>query len=221
MNNEELFSTLSDIKNLMEKSSRFLSFSGLSAVLVGIYACIAAFIAWWILGSRDPVERPVDWIVEMFSLTINTPYKLRLLFWFAIMLIIICFATVFAMSYYKARKANQPLQWDHTIKRMLWNFFLPLVAGGILCISLLWHQQYGLTSSIMLIFYGLALINASHYTHSTIRYLGYAELLLGLTDSFIEGNALLFWVIGFGFFHIIYGTFFYFKYEKTLFVRDE
>ena len=94
------------------------------------------------------------------------------------------------------------------------NFFVPLLAGGILCFSLLLQQHYGLTSSIMLIFYGIALINGSKYTYSNTRYLGYAELILGLIDSFVPGYGLLFWVAGFGLFHIIYGVFFYLKYDR-------
>lgn len=96
----------------------------------------------------------------------------------------------------------------------MWNFFLPLLVGGVLCISLILQQHYGLTSSLMLIFYGLALVNSSKYTYSNTRYLGYAEILLGLIDSFVESYALVFWVIGFGVFHIIYGLLFYLFIER-------
>lgn len=183
---------------MMEKSSRFLSLNGTSAIVIGIYACIAAWIAYYILGSCD----------RLFMLEVNTPLQLRLLFIFAIILILISIVTVVGMCRYNARQNNRQLQLDHTARRLLWNFFLPLVVGGILCLSLIWQQHYGLTSSIMLIFYGISLINASNYTYSNTRYLGYAELILGLADSFIEGYALLFWVVGFGVFHIIYGLLF-------------
>ena len=173
MNNQEALNTLNDIRNMMEKSTRFVSFSGLSSIVIGIYACIAAIIAYSILGNTTPVPR----------LDVDTPAKLQLLF-------------------------------DFNTRRLLWNFFLPLVVGGILCISLIWQSHYGLTSSIMLIFYGVALISASNYTFSNTRYLGYAEIALGLADSFVENYALLFWVVGFGLFHIVYGIFFHLKYEK-------
>lgn len=210
MDNKEAFSTLSDIKNLMEKSSKFLSLNGLSSIFVGIYASIAAFIAYCALGSYDYSLHAGG----MPMLLVNTPYKLWALLIFALILIALCLSTVIFMSCRKARKANQRLQFDRTAQRLLWNFFLPLATGGILCISLVWQQHYGLTSSVMLIFYGLALINASGYTYSNTRYLGYAELLLGLADSLVEGYALLFWVAGFGLFHIIYGIFFYRKYDR-------
>ena len=65
----------------------------------------------------------------------------------------------------------------------------------------------------MLIFYGLALVNASAYTYSNTRYLGYAELLLGMADAFVPAHPLLFWAVGFGLFHIVYGIWFQFKYN--------
>lgn len=198
MNNQEALDTLNDIRKMMEKSSRFLSLNGTSAIVIGIYACITAWIAYHILGSSD----------RLFMLEVNTPVRLRLLFICAILLILLSIITVVVMCRHTARKNNRQLQLDRTARRLLWNFFLPLVVGGILCLSLIWQQHYGLTSSIMLIFYGISLINASNYTYSNTRYLGYAELILGLADSFIEGYALLFWVVGFGVFHIIYGLLF-------------
>lgn len=198
MNNQEALDTLNDIRKMMEKSSRFLSLNGTSAIVIGMYACIAAWIAYYILGSSD----------RLFMLEVNTPVRLRLLFICAILLIFLSIITVVVMCRHTARKNNRQLQLDRTARRLLWNFFLPLVVGGILCLSLIWQQHYGLTSSIMLIFYGISLINASNYTYSNTRYLGYAELILGLADSFIEGYALLFWVVGFGVFHIIYGLLF-------------
>lgn len=204
MNNQEALNTLNDIRNMMEKSTRFVSLSGLSSIVIGIYACIAALIAYYTLGNATPFPR----------LEVNTPAKLRLLTGFASLLIILCIATVILMCRHKARQNNQPLVFDFNTKRLLWNFFLPLVVGGILCISLIWQSHYGLTSSIMLIFYGIALVSASNYTFSNTRYLGYAEIILGLADSFVENYALLFWVTGFGLFHIVYGIFFHLKYEK-------
>lgn len=203
MENKEVISTLNDIKNMMEKSTKFLSLSGISSILVGIYACIGATIAYYLLGSGD-----------VLMLNVNTPYKLRIVILFAAILFIICLGTVVLLSYAKAKRSGQQLKLDHTTQRLLWNFFLPLFAGGILCLSLISQQHYGLTSSIMLIFYGLALINASNHTYSNTKYLGYAELTLGLCDSFIEGYALLFWALGFGIFHIIYGIGFYMQYDR-------
>ena len=195
MNNQEALNTLKDIREMKAKSTRFLSLSGWSSVIIGIYSCIAAMIAQYVLAQTG-----ID--------------KTGILFLFAITLIALSLLTTILMCRHKAQRQHRQLQLDLPTRRLLWNFFLPLLVGGILCLSLIWQQHYGLTSSLMLIFYGIALISASHYTYSNTRYLGYAEIILGLIDSFMVNHALLFWMIGFGIFHIIYGIFFCLKYEK-------
>ena len=66
----------------------------------------------------------------------------------------------------------------------------------------------------MLIFYGIALYNASKHTLSYVKYLGFTEIILGLISAMYPGDGFWFWVIGFGFMHIIYGSLMYFKYDK-------
>ena len=106
-----------------------------------------------------------------------------------------------------ARRKKIPFAFDATMRRTILNFSVPLLAGGILCLALVLQGHYGLTSSIMLIFYGLALINCHHFSIQLLGYLGYAELLLGLADCFVSTHALLFWAIGFGVLHILFGLY--------------
>jgi hypothetical protein len=71
-----------------------------------------------------------------------------------------------------------------------------------------------MAASSTLIFYGLALIFASNYTVRDVFSLGLCEIALGLLSIFFTGYTFLFWVIGFGLLHILYGGFMYFKYDK-------
>lgn len=210
MENKEALDTLHDIKNLMEKSTKFLSISGISSILVGIYACIGTGVAYYILAKPGISTT----ITRIPFLNVNTSQRLTQICIVALVVLVLSLVTVFTMSYRKAIKANRNIFTDKSVYRLLWNFFLPLFTGGVLCVSLLWHHHYGLTSSIMLIFYGLSLVNCSKYTYSDIRYLGYAEILLGLIDSFVVNHALVFWVIGFGLLHIAAGIYFYYKVER-------
>jgi hypothetical protein len=66
-----------------------------------------------------------------------------------------------------------------------------------------------------LLFYGLALINASRYTLGEIRYLGCCELILGIISLWVPGYGLIFWAAGFGVLHIIYGIIMWWKYERV------
>lgn len=203
MNTNDARQTLSEIKDLMNRSSKFLTLSGASSIVIGIYATLAAIGAYLILGNGQPFS----WD-RLPLILVHTPHRLHLLMALAAILVVVSILTVVALSWRQARKTGQKLTLDTPARRLLWSFAMPLIVGGILCLSLFYHGNYGLSSSVMLIFYGLSLVAASKHTYSSIRYLGYAEILIGLTDSFFEGYALVFWTIGFSLLHILYGLLF-------------
>ena len=108
----------------------------------------------------------------------------------------------------------QQILFSKLTYRIAWNFSLPLLTGGSFCIALLLHEHYGLVSSVMLLFYGLSLVNVSKFTYSNVAWLGYAFICLGAVDCFLAGHSLLFCTIGFGGFHILYGILFYLHYDR-------
>jgi hypothetical protein len=117
-----------------------------------------------------------------------------------------------AFTIRKSKKYNLPI-WTSATKKMLFNLAIPLTVGGVFCLSLLYHQNYGLIAPATLLFYGLALINAEKYTFSDIKYLGYCQLFLGCVSLFFIGYGLVFWIIGFGILHILYGLIMFRKYK--------
>ena len=189
MDNKDALNTLQEIKDLMARSSRFQTISGWSIVLIGIYASIVSLGAWLMFGNH----LPYTWMPESIQgFTINTPSHTINALIAAAVLVVVSFTTVSVGSYIHTKRVNKTFAFDQTVRRCLLNFFVPAVAGG-------------LPSSIMLLFYGLALINCSHYTSSSIALLGYGQLLLGIIDCFVIHHAILFWFLGFGLLHIIYG----------------
>ncbi len=197
---------LSEIRSIMEKSSRFISLSGLSGVMAGIYALIGAFVASHLIyNSYDFLnngflEREVG--VNLTYLVID-----------AVAVIILTIATGIYFTTKKAKK-NNVKTWDESAKNVIINLLIPLVVGGLFVLVLYSRGFISLIAPATLIFYGLGLINASKYTFRDIRYLGFLEVALGLVASTTIGNGLLFWAIGFGVLHIIYGALMYFKYER-------
>lgn len=198
---EDYLKDISEIKNLMNKSSKFISLNGLSGIMAGIYALIGAGYAYYFVN--------------------NYSYgKLLLNGWvFRTVLLILCLVfvasvgTAIFLTTKKAKKNNAKI-WDNTTKRLLVSFLIPLVAGGIYILIILSQGRYGQTGGLMLLFYGLALINASKYTYGDVKYLGYIEIILGLLASYFVGFGFWFWVLGFGIMHILYGTLMYFKYDR-------
>lgn len=198
--------TLTEIRSLMEKSTRFISLSGLSGIVAGVFALIGALIAYYYLVSTNYEE------AYLMDGSVNVDfYQFFFLNAAFVLLSSLTFGIYFTVR--KARKNKQKV-WDQTSKRLLINLSIPLISGGLFCLILMYHGLVGLIAPATLIFYGLALINASKYTLNDIRYLGICEIALGLISSIYIGYGLVFWAIGFGLLHIIYGFVMYFKYEK-------
>ena len=201
---------LSHIRSMMERSSRFISLSGLSGVFAGLSALIGGLYAYQLFRVNG-----VDYFGNgVYTNGVYTiPSKLiSELIVTGIVILICAFVFGAAFTIRKSKKYNLPI-WTSATKKMLFNLAVPLLAGGVFCLSLLYHQNYGLVAPATLIFYGLALINAEKYTFSDIKYLGFCELILGFISLFLIGYGLVFWIIGFGVLHILYGLIMFKKYK--------
>ena len=203
--------SLSEIRSLMERSSRFISLSGLSGIIAGIIALFGAAAAYWYFDYNIYYPKYYSNIFDNAG-NIKTEF---LAFLFTDAFIVLSLALAFGIFFTtrQAKKKGQQI-WDNIAKRLLLNLLIPLATGGVFCLILLYHGEVYLVAPATLIFYGLALLNASKYTLNDIRYLGITEIVLGLISSVFAGYGLLFWAIGFGILHIIYGTVMYYKYEK-------
>jgi len=203
----EHLEAIQDIRKMMKKSTRFLSLSGLSGVFAGIFALAGAAVAYLYMGSIYN-----NWVEgNMEALDRNKIYTNFILIAAAVLACSI--VTAYFFSNRRAKRMGHTL-FDHTAIRVLINLCIPLIAGGIFCMALLYHGSIIYIAPAMLLFYGLALINASKYTYDDIRYFGICEIVLGLINAFNLGNGLLYWAVGFGVLHIVYGTTMWFKYER-------
>lgn len=204
MSNEAI-NDLKEIRKLMEHSSKFISVSGLSAIFAGITALVGAAVAYFRLdlsfGSPVGYSYTNDFAAKSFMLT-------DALF----VLVIAGFFGIY-FTWRKARKQKQAL-WTTSSRQLLLDFCFPLAVGGFFCVFLYLWDMVGLIAPSMLIFYGLSLVNASHKTLSDVRYLGYCQVMLGCINLTLIGFGFLFWCLGFGVLHIVYGTILYFKYER-------
>nr|WP_321486588.1 hypothetical protein [uncultured Draconibacterium sp.] len=194
---EKLLNELKDIRNIMERSSRFLSLSGLSGIMVGIYALIGAFFAYRIVYIQFPSAVRQEYIND----------TLTAVFIIGITVLVLSLFTIYVLTVKQAKKEQKPI-WGPGSKLLLINLLIPLATGGILTTILAFRGYYGVVSPCFLIFYGLALVNAAKYTRPEILSLGLVEIVLGLLAAIFPGYGLYFWAIGFGILHIIYGFMF-------------
>ena len=147
MDNKDAIQDLESIRTMMERSSRFQTINGWGVTLVGLIALAAAAVANGLF-----YEGTDSWFSTIYG---NTDYlwshKTRIAIFGAVILVIVCGAIVFFTSLWTAKKKNISVALDPNMRRTLFNFAVPLLAGAILCLALLVQEHYGLTSSIMLI----------------------------------------------------------------------
>jgi hypothetical protein len=206
---KEIQEELTSIRSLMERSSKFISLSGLSGILAGVYALIGSAIAYYIIYMS-----PSRHYVNIENGTDNTTYTYTCsLMAVAILVLIASLSTCVYLTNRKAKKNGQVV-WGKTSRSLLFQMSISLITGGLLILILLLRGYYGIVAPASLIFYGLSLIGASNFTFTDIRYLGLSEILLGLIAACLPGYGLLFWAIGFGLLHIIYGSVMYLKHDR-------
>lgn len=199
---------IKDIKRLMQRSSRFISLSGLSGVAAGICALGGAWIASGILDNTNHAV----YFADSLRTGVFDSFTLKL-FAVAAGTFTAAFISAFYLTWRKAKKNGLPI-WDHTSRRLFWSMVIPMITGGLFILGMLYYREWRFVAPASLIFYGFALVNASKFTLTDIRYLGYCEIILGLVNMIFLGYGLYCWAIGFGVLHILYGIVMWYKYEK-------
>lgn len=208
MESKDYLKDISEIKDLMNRSSRFISLSGLSGILAGIYALIGT---WWVYDIIYATEEPSK---DAYQTIVIYELEMLQIVGVAIAIVLLSIITAVFLSWRKAKKQNEKL-WDAASKRLIINFLIPLATGGFFIIFLIEKEVYVFVAPLMLVFYGLACVNASKYTLGFVRYLGLTMIVLGLMSVWFLGYGLHFWALGFGVCHIVYGALMYFKYDRT------
>ncbi len=199
---------LKEIRSMMEKSSKFISLSGLSGISAGIVALAGAASAWWYIQNNLISTGRDGRIVTTVSL-----HDLAFLLIDGAIVLFLALALAIYFALRKSRLQNLPV-WSKAAEFTLINLLIPLASGGIFCLILFYYELYLLIAPATLVFYGLALVNAGSFTLKEIRYLGLTEIVLGLIAMIVTGYSLLFWAAGFGVLHIIYGAVMYYRYER-------
>lgn len=198
---------LSEMRSLMERSSKFLSLSGLAGIIAGIYALAGAFITYKFFSFPEQI------IYSTMQSESPSSDDLLWVAFLAIIVLILAIATAILLSYRKAYKRHEKF-WSPTTIRVLISMSVPLITGGLLILIFISEGLIGLVAPLTLIFYGLALYNAGKFTYTEIKNLGLTEIGLGLISAYFIEYGLLFWALGFGIVNIIYGIYIHYRSEK-------
>jgi hypothetical protein len=211
MEHQKELEAIHDIRRIMNRSTRFLSLSGLSGVFAGSFAILGALAAYWKFGYRNNLAFYNEHSANAFEPGMEALF--RFLFWDATIVLVASVAAGFFFTLRKAKREGAKV-FDKTGRRLMYHFAVPLLTGGIFCLALLSQKLYGLAAPATLIFYGLAVFQASKYTFDDVRYMGLVQIGLGLLGLFLPGYGLLLWTIGFGVVHVLYGLILWNKYDR-------
>ncbi len=203
--------TLKDIKQMMERSSRFISLSGLSGISAGLCALVGAWWGYSVIQNGGGIPFHEKEVAHIISIR---EFMESRLFHVALITFVAALVVAFIFTWVRSKKNNIPI-WGSASRRLLWNVALPMIAGGLYLLKLVQLGYFGMIAPGCLIFYGLALVNASKYTLGEIRWLGYGNIMLGIINSWYPGYGIYFWAAGFGILHIIYGALMWWKYERV------
>lgn len=199
--------TIQEIRDLMARSARVLSLSGWSGIWAGVMGLVGAAIArTWLQDDQLYNLSP-----DRFGLT-NT---IELIFKFLILGLSVFILAVVGGFYFTMRK-NQKYgvkMWNTAGKKLLISLFTPVIAGGAFIAAFVWHNHFQYIAPACLIFYGLALVSAAKYTLHYVKLLGLLQLLLGFICLFQPNDGLLYWSIGFGLLHVLYGIAMWIKHD--------
>jgi hypothetical protein len=196
---------------MMERSSRFLSLNGLSGIFVGLIALAGAWVAYLFIGSKEGNLPYFE-----YAKNENGEMNISFLSFFLADALSVLFLSLLVATWLTLRKAKREGEkvWTANGRRLMWNMVIPLVSGGLFCIIMVAHGYAGMVAPATLVFYGLSLINASKYTFEHVKFLGLVQIFLGLLAGIFINHGLLFWSLGFGVAHILYGIIAYFTFEK-------
>jgi len=200
---QDYIQDLAEIRSMMERSSKFLSLSGLAGVMAGVYALAGAYVAYELFDFN-----PDKVVYNSFDSSSGS-----ILIFLATAILFLAIGTAIFLSWKKANQRNENV-WNLSSQQMMINMAVPLIAGGFFILILLEKNLIGLITPTTLLFYGLALYTASKFTYNDVKLLGLIQIVLGLASAWFVEYSLLLWALGFGVIHIIYGIYMHLKYER-------
>jgi len=190
----------------MQQNSSFLSLSGLSAILLGIYGLLTVYVVYMLTSTYgDGFDGSSQLPIAFLEIVITV---------LAVVTIIISLFTLWIRARRKAKKNNEKL-WSLLSKKLRFYTLIPLLLFIIVLVIIANKGYYSSITPLLLFLYGIFLLNLSRFSSGNLKYLAIAEIILAVVAYFIYDKEMLFLSLGFGIFHISYGLFTFGKNKKA------
>jgi len=128
---------IEQIRDIMTRSTTFVSLSGLSGIAAGILAFVAVWQTYRILGTV--------WLGDnVFALLRESSAPVHSLMFVFLLTLIAALIAAFFFTWRRVRGLGQEL-WNMASKRFAIHLALPLLAGGIFALALLQRGAFELS----------------------------------------------------------------------------
>lgn len=202
---------LKEIKSMMEKSSRFISLSGWSGVAAGTAALIGAILAYPYVNMGR--QETLGEVYPNKGYDSVMAYLFHPLSYIAIGTFLTAMISAFIFTYIKSQKQKINI-WGSMSRKVAFHFLVPFGAGTLFITYLITRSDFIYIAPLSLIIYGISLFSVYKFTIKETLYLALSIILLGLGNLVLPGYSFIFWTLGFGVSHIIYGVYMWNKYDR-------
>ncbi len=135
---------LEEIKQIMDRSSRFVSLSGWSGIAAGICALVAAWLAGKKFNEYGISENEYE-ANSSYTRDGNLLQLDRELLILAVITFIAAFFFAFLFTWLRSRKTGVPI-WGLMARKVMINLAVPMIVGGLLIWRITDFGIYGLVA---------------------------------------------------------------------------
>jgi hypothetical protein len=187
----------------VRRQTRYLAFSAWSFLSIGLLFLLVIASAWVYLGYEIEGQTDPEQLFGRFEAIPSHYYALA-----AVACLLALGLGLGLVTWFNNRKAERLglARWNAAATKMVQEAAVPLLGGGLLLAVLVFrYGLFGLVAPLSLLFYGLALTRASWFSLRELRSLGYVQIGLGLVSCLFPRETLLFWGLGLGLAHVLFG----------------
>jgi len=180
----------------MQQTSTYFSLRGWTGILLGIYGLLIVYLVHMLTNTYgDGFDGSSQLPIALLEIAIMV---------FAVVTVLISLITLWIRAKRRAKRHNEKL-WSSLSKKLRFHTLIPLLLFVIILIIIANKGYYSSITPLLLLLYGIFLLNLSRFSSGRLKYLAIADIFLAIIAYFVFDKEMLFLGLGFGIFHIIYG----------------
>mgnify|MGYP001558868681 CR=1 FL=1 len=197
MAQDQAFRALAEIRDVIDRSTRYSTFSALSGFIAGGVALAGSGLCG--LSPEFVGARPADGRMEFVAV------------WGAVF--VIAALSLVLLTAMKARQRGEPV-WTPIARTAFASVLGPGLSGLAGSMALVLGGHFALLPGLWLTFYGCGLWAVSFFAPLFLRVLGIVFMAFGIAAWLLPDQAALWLGLGFGGLHLVFGVIVLTRYRK-------